>query len=129
MFGIDTNILIRYLTGDHPEQSAKARALMMKNDIFVSTTVLLECEWVLRHLYEFGNAETIAALRGIAGLPNVTVENSALLADALDHTEAGLDFADALHLGSAGRCEAFLTFDRKFIRAAADSSLKVGEPL
>ena len=128
MLGIDTNVLVRYLTGDHPEQSAKARALLVDNDIFISTTVLLECEWVLRRLYEFTNAETIAVLRAIAGLPNITVENAPLLADALDCAETGMDLADALHLGSAGHCTSFLTFDRKFIRAAAGRNPEVMEP-
>ena len=128
MLGIDTNVLVRYLTGDHPEQAAKARALLMKNDIFVSTTVLLECEWVLRRLYDFTNAETIAALRAVAGLPNIMVENAPLLTEALDRAETGMDFADALHLGAAGHCTSFLTFDRKFIKTAAGQTPEVKEP-
>lgn len=41
---IDTNVLIRFLTKDDPEQYAKARALIEGGDIFVATTVLLEVE-------------------------------------------------------------------------------------
>jgi predicted nucleic acid-binding protein len=41
-----------------------------------------------------------------------------LVATALDRVERGMDFADALHLGKAGHCEAMVTFDRKFIKAA-----------
>ena len=128
MLAIDTNILVRYLTGDHPQQTAKACSLMIGNDIFVATTVLLECEWVLRRLYEFPDADRIAVLRALAGLPNVAVENAPLLAYALDRAEAGMDFADALHLGAAMHCEAMMTFDRGFIRAAAGVALPVGEP-
>ena len=40
MLAIDTNIVVRYLTGDHPEQSPKARALIDSEDVFVCTTVL-----------------------------------------------------------------------------------------
>ena len=48
MLAIDTNLIVRYLTGDHPKQSAKAKALIDGNDVFVCTTVLLEADWVLR---------------------------------------------------------------------------------
>jgi len=37
-------------------------------------------------------------------------------------------FTDALHLGAAARCDAMLTFDRRFIRLALNSSIKVREP-
>jgi predicted nucleic acid-binding protein len=42
MLAIDTNLIVRYLTGDHPRQSAKAKALIDGNDVFVCTTVLLD---------------------------------------------------------------------------------------
>lgn len=48
-----------------------------------------------------------------------SVENPPVLAEALDQAEAGMDFADALHLSAAGHCEAMLTFDRKFIKEEA----------
>ena len=101
MLAIDTNILVRYLTGDHPAQAARARALVEGEDVFVSTTVLLESEWVLRSAYGFSAREVCAALRAFAGLPTVTLEDSALIATALKSAEAGVDFADALHLGRA----------------------------
>ena len=125
MLAIDTNVLVRYLTGDHPVQSAKARSLLRESDIFISTTVMLECEWVLRRVYEIPNADTIAVLRGIAGLPNISVENASLLAEALDHAAAGMDFADALHLGASTHCDSLLTFDRKFASAAQKHGRKV----
>jgi predicted nucleic-acid-binding protein len=128
MLAIDTNILVRYLTNDDPVQSAKARALLTGHDIFVSTSVCLESEWVLRSAYKFPSSATIAALRTIAGLPNISIENPPLLAQALDRVETGMDFADALHLGAAAHCESLATFDRKFIAAAAGASPKVEEP-
>ena len=42
MLAIDTNVIVRYLTADHPEQSRKARALINSEDVFVCTTELLE---------------------------------------------------------------------------------------
>ena len=128
MRAIDTNVVVRYLTDDEPSQSARAKAAMDAGDIFVSTTVLLESEWVLRSAYGFSSQQVAAGLRGLAGLPTVTVESPVLLAEALERVENGMDFADALHLGSAARCEVLLTFDRRFIRTAEGGSVRVREP-
>ena len=53
MLAIDTNLILRYLTGDRPEQSPKARTLIDNEEVFVCTTVLLETEWVLRSAYGY----------------------------------------------------------------------------
>lgn len=118
MLGIDTNLVVRYLTADHPAQSAKARALIDGEDVFVCTTVLLETEWVLRSAYGYAVGEVATALRAFAGLPRVSLEDPRLAAQALDWMERGLDFADALHLAKAAECEAFASFDRRFAAAA-----------
>jgi predicted nucleic acid-binding protein len=118
MLGIDTNVIVRYLTGDHPEQSGRARRLIDSEQVFVSTTVLLETEWVLRGVYGYPGRQVAAALGGFAGLPNVVVEDAALAAQALEWMAAGVDFADALHLARARHCDGFITFDRRFARAA-----------
>jgi predicted nucleic acid-binding protein len=123
MLAVDTNLIVRYLTGDHPKQSAKARAVIDGEDVFVGTTVILETEWVLRSVYSYDPAQICAALRAFAGLPRVSLEDPALVATALDRTELGLDFADALHLGRAEDCSAFVTFDQRFISAAQTAGL------
>jgi predicted nucleic acid-binding protein len=128
MRAIDTNILVRYLTGDDPAQAARARTVVDGHDVFVCTTVFLESEWVLRGVFGFTTREVCRALRAFAGLPRVSIEKPPLLAAARDRAEAGMDFADALHLGAASRCEAMVTFDRKFIKAAAKSPVRVEEP-
>jgi predicted nucleic acid-binding protein len=124
MLAVDTNLIVRYLTGDHPGQSAKARTLIDGSDVFVSTTVILETEWVLRSVYGYDSAQVRAALRAFAGLPRVSLEDPALIATALDRTAHGLDFADALHLGRAEDCDAFVTFDRSFIKAAQAAGVR-----
>ena len=128
MRAIDTNVLVRYLTGDDPEQAARARVAVDAGGIFAGTIVLLESEWLLRRVYGFTGKEVAASLRSFAGLPGVSVENPALLAEALARTEEGMDFADALHLGATDGCEAMLTFDRRFIEAAGDAPVRVEEP-
>ena len=128
MRAIDTNVVVRYLTGDEPEQAARARTAIDAGEVFVSTTVLLESEWVLRSVYGFAAGEVAAALRAFSGLPGVAVENPALLTEALDLAAQGMDFADALHLGAAARCETLLTFDRRFIETARHASVRVMDP-
>jgi predicted nucleic acid-binding protein len=119
MLSVDTN-----LTGDHPAQSAKARTLIDGQRVFVSTTVLLESEWVLRSVYGYAAAQIVRAFRAFAGLPYVTLEDPPLTATALDWMERGIDFADALHLAKARDCEAFVSFDRKLARVAR----RIGAP-
>ena len=120
MRAIDTNVLVRFLTKDDPEQYARAKALIEGGDIFVATTVLLEAEWVLRSGYEYARMDIINALRSFAGLADVTLESPDVAAQALAWTETGMDFADALHLSSSSRYGSFHTFDAKLIKAAPD---------
>ena len=94
----------------------------------MSTTVSLESEWVLRSVYGFVGGNLAAALPAFSGLPGESVENSALLGEALDLTEKGMDFADTLHPGAAASCEAMLKFDRRFIETASDTAVQVTEP-
>ncbi len=118
MLAIDTNVVVRYVTGDHPTQSARAKTLVETERLFVGMTVLLETEWVLRSVYGFGTVMICKALRAFAGLPHVTLERPATIAKVLDWTEGGVDFADALHLAAAVECEAFVTFDQRFATVA-----------
>jgi predicted nucleic acid-binding protein len=118
MLAIDTNVVVRYLTNDHPEQSPRSRRLIDGQAVFVAITVILETEWVLRSTYGYGQAEIVGALRAFGGLPTVEMEDVALVSSALDLAEAGMDFADALHLGKSAHCAGFATFDRKLAKAA-----------
>ena len=106
----------------------RARLSTRADDVFISTTVLLESEWVLRSVYGFGSEDVVAALRAFAGLPTVLVESPGLLAEALERVDLGMDFADALHLGAAGHCDVLLTFDTGFTKAARDEPVEVVEP-
>ena len=118
MLAIDTNVVVRYLASDHPEQSRKARALVDSEDIFVCTTVLLETEWVLRSVYGLTPVEAAKALSAFAGLESVTLEDAPLAAKAIDWVSQGMDFAGALHLAKAEACGMMVTFDRRFAKIA-----------
>ncbi len=119
MRAADTNVIVRYLMSDDPAQTVKARAIIGQEPVFVPRTVVLEVEWVLRSVYEVPVGRIIPALRAVAGLPGVSVEDAPMVAKAMDWAEGGMDLADALHLAAAAGCDGFLTFDKRFARSAA----------
>lgn len=126
---IDTNVVIRFLTADNKREAKIARAVIEAGDIFIPMTVCLESEWVLRSGYGFTPAQIADGLRGLAGLPGVSVEEPMALATALDWLRDGLDFADALHLAKSDGCTAFLSFDKKLAKAAKARSAVTVEAL
>ena len=66
MKALDTNVVVRYLTGDDPAQAARARAAVDAGPVFVPVTVLLESEWVLRSRYGLVGKAAVEALRRAA---------------------------------------------------------------
>jgi predicted nucleic-acid-binding protein len=129
MLAVDTNIVVRYLTRDDRRQFEQAVATIEGADTYVCLTVLLETEWVLRSVYRYRPQRVVQALRGLVGLPRITIEEPAVADLALEWAEGGLDFADALHLAKARSCEAFVTFDADLAqRAAALDSIPVRPP-
>ena len=128
---VDTNIAVRFVVDDDHEQADRVERLLLQDSVRLLRTVLLETEWVLRSRYRLSRGQVLAGLRGLTTLPNVEVENADRVARALDWFEAGLDFADAMHLAAAdGEEETFVTFDRGLIRRAArlDLPVPVREP-
>ena len=123
MISIDTNVLIRLLTGDDKEQCNKAKHLFANEHIYITKTVILETEWVLRYAYEF-KAEAIAdAFIKLLGQPNVLVEDAHHIASAARLLQNRLDFSDALHL-TCSQNYVFATFDRKLKTKSLDAGLK-----
>ncbi|MGD2050591.1 MAG: type II toxin-antitoxin system VapC family toxin [Chloroflexota bacterium] len=129
MIAVDTNVLVRLLTADDPNQYQHAYKLFQRADVFIPTTVALEAEWVLRYAYDFGRDDIVEALRNLFGLSNVEVEEPQRIAKALEWHKAGMDFADALHLAASANCEEFVTFDRQLINMAKKiTELTVSQP-
>ena len=118
MVAVDTNVLVRFLVRDEARQAARAASLLRNTPVWISKTVLLETEWVLRSLYGFSADARAGALRALAGLQTVVLEDELAVAKALGWFQDGLDFADALHLASVGDAKQFATFDRKLIKQA-----------
>ena len=127
MKSFDTNVLARFFIDDPEDAQAAiqrpAAAAALSGRGFVSVTVLLEFEWVMRGFYQLPRAEIQAVLRALAGIAHIVVEDRTAVLAALDDFEAGLDFADALHLCRSKRAAAFATFDQRLDKRAQGLAL------
>ena len=130
MIALDTNVLDRYYVAstDAPsqKQSAAARKLLESGkSLFVSKTVVLELEWVLRGYYKSPPKDVLAVLTHLLAMPNLEVEDRVSVELAAAALDDGFDFADALHHASARHCTSLATFDdKKFARRASAKGWK-----
>ncbi|MBI3684462.1 MAG: type II toxin-antitoxin system VapC family toxin [Acidobacteria bacterium] len=118
MIAVDTNVVVRLLTGDDAKQASAARALFAAGPIWIAKTVLLETGWVLRNLYGFDESAIRDAFTRLLGLKNVQTEDESSVATALALTVHGIELADALHLSSRPPGAVFVSFDKSFVRRA-----------
>jgi predicted nucleic-acid-binding protein len=118
VIAVDTNVLVRYLVEDDLTQTDRAEAILRSGAVMVPNTALLETEWVLRTSYRFDRSAIADGITKLLGLPGVQPEDGTTAGQALAWYAKGLDFADALHLASSGRAEAFATFDQALRRKA-----------
>ena len=118
MVGVDTNILVRLLTGDDLTQEAVARSLFAAGPIWIAKTVLLETGWVLGSIYEFEQRAILDAFTKLLGLRNVQVEDEFSVAAALELAGQGVELADAFHLSSRPHGVSFVSFDKPFVKHA-----------
>lgn len=122
MRALDTNVLARFFINDPDDpQAARQRpaalaALAQRS--FVSATVVLEFEWVMRGFYELSSKEVGRVLRALASIEHVTVEDRDAILWAVEALDQGFDFADALHLARSSRASAFATFDQRLAKRA-----------
>jgi predicted nucleic-acid-binding protein len=124
MIGLDTNILIRYLTQDDPVQSAKAteileRRLTPKNPGFVSVVAMVETVGVLDRAYGLTAQKIAAAVERLLQVEVLAIENEQEVFTAMVALKQGHgSFADALiaELGVRAGCTRTLTFDQKALR-------------
>jgi len=124
MIGLDTNILIRYLTQDDPVQSVKAteileRRLTPKNPGFVSIVAMVETVWVLDRAYGLTAQDIATVVERLLQVEVLTIENEQEVFTAMVALKRGRgSFADALiaELGARAGCARTLTFDQKAVR-------------
>ena len=102
MLGIDTNVLVRFLVRDDPEQFERARRLIKREvgsgeAVLISLLVLLETEWVLRSRYGVAKAEIVAALSALLDAVELEFEDEPSVEEAVfTWKDSGAEFADCL---------------------------------
>ncbi len=124
MTGIDTNILVRYLVQDNPEQTQKAVAFMDRqlnnnNPGYISSVTMAETVWVLTRSYAFPDREVADAVERLLQAEVLVVENGDEVFTAAAALRTGRGkFTDALigALAASAGCESVVTFDRKAVR-------------
>ena len=120
MIGLDSNVLVRYLTQDDPAQSARAtrlieRQLSEKEPGFISAIVLVELWWVLKRLYRATRAELKQTVQDLLDTRQFVLEQRGAVIQALKRLDvANGDIVDALivELARAGGCERVVTLDK-----------------
>lgn len=122
MIAFDTNMLVRLVVNDHPQQADIAVELLKTHNVLILRTVLLETEWVLRSRYKLRPERIHAFFVLLLQTENAVVEDENVVARALEGYAKGADFADALHLAGCGSAE-MQTFDQGFCKAARESGI------
>jgi len=122
--GMDTNVLVRYITRDDPYQTQLATAFMNSLTVefpgFISLVVLAELFWVLGHSYKTSRIRIIYILQALLSSSELFIEDTELVYEAIGmYEETGADFDDCLIAQCAYKsgCQNVVTFDRKAARA------------
>ncbi|MEA2564191.1 MAG: hypothetical protein QOH06_5695 [Acidobacteriota bacterium] len=124
MIALDTNILIRLLTKDDPDQTALAEELLQKaadaeESCFISDPVLCEVEWLLESSYRAKRRDVLAAMQELLGGDLFVFEDREVLRQAIvKYQESKADFSDCL-IGAKARsrgARATYTFERALAR-------------
>jgi predicted nucleic-acid-binding protein len=128
MRALDTNVLARFFVDDADDaQAAKQRpaaVAALAERSFVSVTVLLELEWVMRGFYALPPRDISCVLRALASIEHITLEDRDAVLVAIEAFDKGLDFADALHLARSSRASGFVTFDQRLAKRAKGLALR-----
>ncbi len=119
MIGLDTNVIVRYLTQDDPVQAPIATRVIngLREDSpgYIPTVVWAETYWVLTRSYGFRRNDVVERLSALSLADEIRAEDPAGLATAFTAARRGADLADALIDTTANRvgCEAVVTFDKR----------------
>jgi predicted nucleic acid-binding protein len=117
---VDTNVLLRHLTGDPPEQATRATQLLSRADeLLLPDLIVAEVVYVLESFYEVPRSRLADLVRAIIAFPAIVVTDPALLLRTLEIYELHrLDFADAYLVAQAetSGVDAIVSFDKAIER-------------
>jgi predicted nucleic-acid-binding protein len=124
MLGVDTNVLVRYLTRDDKSQYEKARRLIDRElakgePVLVSLLVLLETEWVLRSRYDLSKEEIVTAFSALLDTVDLAIEDEPTVENAVySWKDSAADFADCMIDARNRRlgCRTTATFDGRALK-------------
>jgi predicted nucleic-acid-binding protein len=131
MRGLDTNVLVRYLIGDDPDQQAAAEQCLAACErygqtMFLSAPALCELVWVLGKVYGRSRAAIADDIDLLLRMPLFRIEHERLVARSVVLYRSGkADFADYLirEINRASGCRDTVTFDRQLKGASGFSLL------
>lgn len=132
MIGLDTNVIVRYLVQDEPDQSASASnvidELTENRPGFLSLVTVVELHWVLRRAYKISSRRCAGLIEGLLDARELRIDQEAIIRVALTASNGGLDFADAViaELGRVAGCDHTVTFDRQAARSKQMRLLTIG---
>lgn len=117
---VDTNVLIRHLTGDPRELAARATAFLAASDeLLLPDLIVAETVYVLESFYEVPVDEVARLVRSVIAFPAIRTIDASLLLRALEVYETHrLDFAEAYLVASAESAgiDQIASFDRTIDR-------------
>lgn len=131
MIALDTNVLVRFLVQDDPEQGRLARELLAgctaARPALLVREVMVELVWVLERAYGFAREQISGVLDGLLAAEELVLETPEAVAVAAERYRVdGADFADTMIAEAARRfgAETLWTFDRRAARLDGVSLLR-----
>lgn len=125
MIALDTNVIVRFLVQDDPQQSAEADAIIARltpdTPGFLSREVMVELVWVLERAYRLPRSDIAASVDGLLSSHELVVEAADRVGLAVErYRHGGAGFSDhmiALSARDSG-CTVIYSFDRKAVSQA-----------
>ena len=123
MIGLDTNVIVRYITQDDAKQAEKANKLIEKNlsarkPGYITLVTLVEIVWVLDSCYEQPKESILNVIYALLTTRQIVVERADSVYIAMKRYRSGkADFSDAVIsvVAENDGCDSIVTFDKKAV--------------
>jgi predicted nucleic-acid-binding protein len=129
---VDTNILVRHLTGDPPAMARRATAYLAEADeLYLTDLIAAETVYVLESFYDVSRPQVAEAIRSLIGFSSIVTVDPALLLRAIEVYEVDrLDFAEAYLVASAETTgvDTVASFDKSIDRVATVQRIEPHDP-